>query len=179
VIADRVVAPVSAINANVGLAALIKTAADSGSTLSVTFQIDLSSGVPTGFTATTTLSGTVTLIAGGDIQIGAATLPNAVIDAAARSSLTAAAGVGVPATVVVNGIGKIDQSSEGGVVIDVTLSVTFAAPAVSTPAPTAAVLPNTAATPPSKVAEPIGLAALSLLLSVLVVMCARQERRPE
>jgi hypothetical protein len=179
VIADRVFAPVAAVTANAGLAALIKTAADSGSTLSVTFQIDLSSGVPTNFTATTTLSGAVTLLAGGDIEVGAATLPNAVIDATARASLTAAAGLGVPATVVVSGIGTLDQSSAGGVVIDVTLSVTYTAPAVNTPAPTPAALPNTAATASPRDAEAISVAGLLLLLTVVLVACARRDRRLE
>ncbi len=179
VIADRVFAPADAVTANAGLAALIKTAADSGSTFSVTFQIDLSSGVPTDFTATTTLSGAVTLLAGGDIRVGAATLPNPVIDAAARASLTAAADLGVAATVVVNGLGTLDQSSAGGVAIDVTLSVTYTAPAVNTPAPTAAALPNTAATASPRDVEAISGAGLLLLLTVVLVTCARRDRRLE
>ncbi|MDP9224363.1 MAG: hypothetical protein M3P18_11005 [Actinomycetota bacterium] len=184
VIADRVFAPVAAVIANDGLAALIKTAADSGSIFSVTFQIDLSSGVPTGFTATTTLSGPVTAGTGGDIQVGAATLPNAVIDAAARASLDAAAGFGVAATAVVDGVGTLDQSSPGGVVIDVTLSVTYTAPAVASPTPTAsatptsAALPNTAITPtPSRVAPALAAGLLLLLTSLLTALFFRRLQR--
>lgn len=154
VIADRVFAPVSAVAADPNLAALIKTAADSGSTFSVTFRIDLSSGVPTGFDATTTLSGAVVLLPGGDIQIGAATLPSAVIDASARQQLEQAAALGVPATVAVSGVGVLDQGGAGGVTVDISLAVSLVAPILATltptrtAAPTArppAALPNTAA----------------------------------
>ena len=128
---------------NAGLSALIKTAADSESTFTVTFQIDLSSGVPTGFVASTTLSGAVGILTGGDIAIGSATLPDEVISPAARQDLHEAANLGVPATVIVDGIGTLDQSSEGGVSVAITLSVTFAAPS-TTPAPTPDEVPDTA-----------------------------------
>ena len=148
VIADRVFAPTDLIATNDGLAALIKTAADSGSTLSITFQIDVTTGVPTRFNATTTFSGIVVLLPGGDIQVGAATLPSAVIDGVARADLEEAADLDVPATVVVDGIGTLDQS--GGVAVDIALTVGFVPPAVVAPAPTptrAPALPDTAARP--------------------------------
>jgi hypothetical protein len=171
VIADRVFAPASAVVANDGLAALIKTAADSGSVLSITFQIDLSSGIPTGFSATDTFSGLVTLAGNGDVHVGAATLPNSVIDATARAKLATAAGLSVPATVVVNGVGTIDQSSAGGVVINVTLSVTYATPASASPtpsvAPTPQAIPNTAITPPRGSQMPAFVGLLVVLASVL------------
>jgi len=178
VIADRVFAPVSAVAANDGLAALIKTAADTGSLFSVTFQIDLSSGIPTGFTATTTISGPVTLAANGDVQVGAATLPNSVIDATARGKLTAAEGLAVAATVVVSGVGTLDQASPGGVVIDVTLSVTYAAPAVASPTPsptpTQAALPNTATAPGRGSDTYVFPVLLALLTSVLIALVLRR-----
>ncbi|MEP6681277.1 MAG: hypothetical protein ABJB65_07340, partial [Chloroflexota bacterium] len=154
VIADRVFSPVDAVTANPGLAALIKTAADSGSDLSITFQIDLTSGLPTGFDASTTLSGAVVLLPGGDIQIGAATLPSAVIGASARQQLEQAAALGVPATVAVSGVGVLDQGGAGGVTVDIRLAVSFVVPILATPTPTPtaaptarppAALPNTAA----------------------------------
>jgi hypothetical protein len=148
----------------------LETAADSGSVLSITFQIDLSSGIPTGFSATDTFSGLVTLAGNGDVHVGAATLPNSVIDATARAKLATAAGLSVPATVVVDGVGTIDQSSAGGVVINVTLSVTYAAPAVASPtpsvAPTQQALPNTAITPGpgSEMPAVVVLVILALIL---------------
>jgi hypothetical protein len=180
VIADRVFSPVDAVTANPDLAALIKTSADSGSALSITFQIDLSSGLPTGFTATTSLSGAVVLLPNGDIKVGGATLPNAVIDAAARASLESAAGLGVPAVVVVNGLGTLVQGGAGGVSIDITLLVTFTAPAAPTPTPTAtpsptarpAALPNTASEPPSRGGQPLGVLALATVVGAALTLAA-------
>jgi hypothetical protein len=182
VIADRVFAPASAVVANDGLAALIKTAADSGSALSITFHIDLSSGIPTGFSATDTFSGLVALAGNGDVRVGSATLPNSVIDATARGKLTTAAGLSVPATVVVNGVGTIDQSSAGGVVIEITLSVTYATPATASPTPsvtqTPRALPNTAITP-SRLSEMPTFAGLLVVLGLLllvVILSSKLER---
>ncbi|MDP9269997.1 MAG: hypothetical protein M3P14_03330 [Chloroflexota bacterium] len=180
VIADRVVTPVAAVTANPGLAALIKTAADSGSIFSVTFQIDLSSGVPTSFAATTTLSGLVSLGAGGDVHVGAATLPNAVIDATSRAKLTAAASLGVPATVVVNGAGTLAQGGQGGVAIQVTLSVTYTAPVRSMAPATPADLPNTAVTTTSSRDERTSFGLAVVFLAILtaggVRLLARRAR---
>jgi hypothetical protein len=180
VIGDRVFTPVDAVTANPDLAALIKTSADNGATLSITFQIDLSSGVPTGFTATTTLSGAVVLVSNGDIQIGDATLRDAVIDAAARTRLESAAGLGVPATVLVTGIGTLDQGGAGGVAIDISLLVTFTAPAAATPTPTAtpsptapaAALPNTASERPPSRDELLGVLAIAMLIGAAVALAA-------
>jgi hypothetical protein len=185
VIADRVFSPVDAVTADPDLAALIKTSADNGATLSITFQIDLASGVPSGFTATTTLSGAVVLLPNGDIQVGDATLPNQVIDAAARSRLESAAAFGVPATVGVTGIGTLDQGGAGGVAIDITLTVTFSAPAAATPNPTAsptpsprtAALPNTAAEYPSNRSQPLSVLALAIVISATLTLAASRRNR--
>jgi hypothetical protein len=185
VIADRVFTPVDAVTANPHLAALIKTAADDGATLSITFQIDLGSGVPTGFTATTTLSGAVVLLSSGDIQIGDATLPNAVIDPAARARLHSAAGLGVPATVLVTGIGTLDQGGTGGVSIDITLVVTFTTPAAPTPTPTAppsptpraVELPNTAIEHPSNGGQPLSVLVLAIVIGATLTLAASRRNR--
>ena len=145
VIADRLFVPVAQVADNDGLAALIGTAADTDATFSVTFDIDLSTGRPSGFSAQTTLVGLVSMLDGGDVQVGAATLPASVVDDEARAELETAAELGVQTTVVVDGIGTIDQAS-GDPLIAITLTVTFTAPAPSTPAPSPApsLLPNTA-----------------------------------
>jgi hypothetical protein len=134
---------------------------------SVTFQIDLNSGVPTGFKATTTISGPIQLLANGDVRVGSATLPHEVISSAARHDLTYASKLGLPATVVVDGTGTLDQSAPGGVVVDIRLTVTFVAPTPQ-PTPTAAQLPNTAMDGRLESASSysVGLAILALLASV-------------
>jgi hypothetical protein len=145
VISDRLFVPVGQVQANAGLSALIGTAAEAGTTFSVTFAIDLDFGVPSGFTATTNLSGSVVMLPNGDVEVGAAMLPSAVVDDAARAELQAAADLGVPAAVIVSGIGSVDASSEGDVAVTITLTVSFAAPPPSPiPSPTQAPLPDTA-----------------------------------
>ena len=81
----------------------------------------------------------------GDVRVGAATLPASVVDEAARAELETAAELGVETTVVVDGIGTIDQAS-GWPVIDITLTVTFARASAKYPAPSPvpSLLPNTA-----------------------------------
>lgn len=142
VLADRLFVPVEQVGANPGLAALFGTAADSDGVLSITFEIDLSTGVPFEFSATTSFAGEVVMLPGGDVQVGDATLPDSVIAADARADLQAAADLGVDATVVVDGAGSIDPSSKGEVIVAITLTVTYAAP--PTPSPSADLLPDTA-----------------------------------
>jgi len=144
VIADRLFTPADLLATNDGLAALIGTAADAGATFSVTFDIDLSTGVPSGFTAQTTLIGVVVMLDGGDVQVGAATLPASVIDDEARAELERAAALGVETTVVVDGVGTIDQT--GSPLVAITLTVTFALPA---PTLSPSLLPNTALDAPA------------------------------
>lgn len=147
VVADRLLVPVEQVESNAGLAALIGTAADTGGTFSVTFHIDLSNGAPTDFSAQTSLVGRVVLLDGGDVRVGAGTLPGSVVDDDARVDLLTAAELGVDATVVVDGVGSIDQSSNGDVVVDITLTVAYAAPPPPSsplPSPTQAPLPDTA-----------------------------------
>lgn len=85
----------------------------------------------------------------GAVQVGGATLPASVVDDEARAELEAAAELGVQTTVVVHGIGTIDQAS-GGPLIAITLTVTFATappPTATGPSPTPDLLPNTALNP--------------------------------
>ena len=149
VIADRLFVPVDQLDSNDGLAALIGTAADSNGTFSVTFDIDLSTGIPSGFTAQTILVGSVVLLDGGDVQVGGATLPASVVDNDARAELEMAADLGVQATVTVDGTGTIDQS--GGPLVAITLTVSFVVPPASSepPPPTPALLPDTAMDAPA------------------------------
>lgn len=145
VVADRLFVPVELVGSNDGLAALIGTAADTSVTFSVTFDIDLSTGFPSGLTAQTTIVGVVVMLDTGGVQLDRATLPSAVVDDEARAELEAAAELGVQTTVVVDGIGTIDQAS-GGPLIAITLTVTFVPPAPATPGPSLvpSLLPNTA-----------------------------------
>ena len=91
VIADRVFAPVDIVQDNSGLNALIATAADSGSPLTLAFTIDVSSGVPAAFAADVSLSGMVVVEDDGDIRVGDATLVDPIVDQGSRAELEEAA----------------------------------------------------------------------------------------
>jgi hypothetical protein len=123
VIADRVFVPVDQVAATDWELALIKGAADAGAPLTITFTIDVASGIPTGFTGSLELSGLVTPGTGDDLKVGAATLPASVVDTASRALLTDAASRGVIATVQVGAVGTISPGNDGPVV-QVTLGVT-------------------------------------------------------
>lgn len=96
------------------------------------------------------------MLAGGDVQVGAATLPAAVVEPAERATLQAAAGLGVPATVVVDGLGHPD--SQGNVLIDITLSVSYQVPAAPPPAPS----PSLGALPTSGLLVVLAIAAAAV-----------------
>lgn len=157
VTSDRVATPEELVLGTPGINALMKTAADSDGTLTITFAVDVSVGVPTSFVGSTQIGGPVTIIPSGGIGVGSAVLMDEVVDDASRALLQEAADLGVGAIVGITGTGIIDVSGEEGPSVDITLTValdsvaptappspapTDAAPS-STPAVTPALLPNT------------------------------------
>jgi hypothetical protein len=147
-IGDRVAAPAELVEGQAAFAALIGVAADSAGELRITFEVDVTTGVPASFVGETEVSGNVAVLGNGDVTVGPATLPDAVIDDASRALLSEAADLGVNAMVLIVGNGQIE--TQGDPVLEIALTVTIAAPApTSTPAPTAAALPDTSAGGPS------------------------------
>jgi hypothetical protein len=144
VTSDRIVTPEAIVLGDPGINALMKTTADSGGVLNVTFQIDVSFGAPTGFSASTSLAGPVDILDSGDVQVGAALLLSEVVDPASRALLEQAAEEGREATVDIAGEGLIDTSGKSQPAVTIALSVTLAAPEPSPSDPPPAVLPDTA-----------------------------------
>ncbi|MDH4334365.1 MAG: hypothetical protein OEW24_03745 [Chloroflexota bacterium] len=152
---DRVITPESLVFAFPGLETLMKTTADSGGTLSITFTSDPSTGIPISLVATTEIAGPVTMLPGGDVTVGSATLPDEVIDATARALLQQAADLGYSATVSIAGSSVIDLTGETAIV-DIVLLVT----------PTdGGALPDTAQ--PQRTPLPFAASGWLLLLSLL------------
>lgn len=154
VVDDRLIVPADLLATTSGLAALIKVPADSGTTTSLTFQIDTASGFPTGLDGTATISGPVVMLGNGDVTVGPSTLTTDLIDPASRTALQAASDLGADATVTIHGIGTIDITNDDGVVVAIELSVSLPAPSPSAtptpmptpaaPVPPGALLPDTA-----------------------------------
>ncbi len=140
VIGGRLAAPAELVDGDPAFGTLIGIPAQTGAILSVTFFVDITTGIPDGFFGETEAAGPVTMLPGGDVMVGAATIPAAVIDDASRASLQEAADLGVDATVAIAADGTIAQT--GDPVLEVQLSVSFSVP---TPVPTSA--PTTAPTP--------------------------------
>ncbi len=147
-ISDRLAAPAEFIATSPEFATLIGVPADAGTVLSVTFTLDLASGIPVSFVGVSTLIGPVTLLDGGDIMVDGATLPTEVIDDASRAALTEASELGVDATVAITGNGSL-QVQGPQPELEIVLAVTFSAPTPTpsgTAVPTASQLPDTSST---------------------------------
>ncbi|MGZ8562066.1 MAG: hypothetical protein ACXWWU_00425 [Candidatus Limnocylindria bacterium] len=148
IVGDRLLVPVDVLTVVPGLAALIVAPAEADTETSLTFQIDVASGGPSGFVGTTQLAGMVTIEDTLDVRIGEATLSAAVVDDAARAAFGEVAALGVPATVRIDATGSIDPDS-GAVAVSLAFSIDYAVPpsfAAPSPPP-AAMLPDTAMAP--------------------------------
>ena len=126
--AGRVMTPAFAL-ADPGLRAVLGNAAVTGKDVAIVLNIHPDFGVPLSFVASTSLRGQVVTSA-TDINVGAGTLPEAVVDSTSRSLLEQAAGDGVSAKVVVTSEGTIDVNS-GALNVTTELVVTLASDPVS------------------------------------------------
>lgn len=161
VIADRLFVPTDQVAATDWELAIIKAPADAGVPLTITFDIDLTTGVPSAFTAALALTGLVTPGAGDDLMIGSATLPASTIDPVSRALLLAAASQEVLATVAVNAIATISPQGEPSVTI--TLAV-------------AEDLPGTDDLPDTAMPEPPGSSPLPTLALLMLAVAGVAHR---
>ena len=165
-IADRVAAPADLVEGSPPFATLIGIPAAAGTNLDLAFVVDLTTGIPSSFIGQTSAIGPVTLLAGGDIGVGAATLPNEVIDPDSRADLEEATALGVDATAAIVGLGTIEQA--GDPTVQILLSVGYTAPTpVPTPVPTAA--PSADALPDTSTGPATGIPTLAGILVVVLI----------
>jgi hypothetical protein len=179
-IGGRLAAPAVLVDGEPPFAALIGAPAATGATLEITFQIDLATGIPTAFVGVTTVSGPVVVLGNGDVAVGSATLPSAIIDDAARALLAEAAELGVEATVGITGNGTFGEKGEPA--LDIVLAVSFTAPTPGAtpeppaPAPSADALPDTGV-PGTTASIPGGVALIALAFALAVFGRSRTVRR--
>ena len=165
-IADRVAAPAAFVEESPTFATMIGVPAATGTTLDLTFLVDLTTGIPSSFIGRTSASGAVALLPGGDIGVGPATLPNDVIDAASRGQLEDAAAFGVDATVVIVALGTFGPDGEPTIEIELTVTYTEPTP-MPTPIPTAA--PSADVLPDTSTAASTGTPALAGFLGIVLI----------
>lgn len=178
-LSDRLFAPVELVTMNLGLSALFPPAADAGADLTISFELDVTTGFPFAYGAFLSLTGPVVIEPDGDVRVGAATLPGGVVDPESLAAFEEAAALGVDATVEVTGEGGEDPDEPGGVLMAITLAVSYAAPAPSR-TPQASQLPDTSTGPVAK-STAGGLAGMSgVLLPILIgsglVLVGRRSR---
>lgn len=177
-IADRLIAPAEFLADSPEFAALIGVPASAGTVLSVTFAVDVDLGFPVTFVGSTSLTGPVTLLSGGDVMVDGATLPSEVIDDVSRAALTEAAELGVDATVEITGNGNLQTKSQIPE-LEISLAVSYISPtptpAPSVPAATAAPSPSGGLLPDTRTAETTGAGTgipVALIGMLFVLACA-------
>lgn len=179
--ADRLIVPTFITDAYPGLAALFVTSYQAGTSLSVTFTVDVASGAFTGFDGHEAFCGAASVTGSGDGKIGNAIVPASVLDAADIAALTGATGANVCAAVHATGTVVADSGGTLAVDTDVVISVTaIATPPVEIPSPPQTSTQASRATPTGDSSPPLIL-LLVLALGALGASARGsnpQRRRP-
>ena len=158
-------------DANPGLAALFVTSYQAGTSLTVTFTVDTTSGGFTGFDGTAAFCGRGSVTSGGDGKVGDAIIPASVLDA---DDIDALEGAGKRQTcATVHATGTIDpQTGNIDISTDVDI-VVAAAGATVTPPPTSTAPAASAATGSG---API-VAWLAVVFAASLLLVTRRGRR--
>jgi hypothetical protein len=176
--ADRLIVPTSITDAYPGLAALFVTSYQAGTSLSVTFTVDVTTGALTGFDGHAAFCGTASIAAGGDAKIGNAIIPASVLDAADVTALTGATGANVCAAV--HATGAVVQDSGGALDVhtDVVITVTaVATPPVVIPSPPQTSTQVSGTTPSGDNSPALVLLLLVALGALAATTCDSNRRR--
>lgn len=134
VFAGRLIIPASVTDAYPALAGLFVSSYRAGSTLTVTFDIDTTSGGFTGFDGHAAFCGKAVPVKANVAKVGKATLPASILSAAAKAALVKDAGQTVCATV--HSSGTIGPS---GISTSAVVTIKLADPAATPPATTTGV----------------------------------------
>jgi hypothetical protein len=127
--ADRLIVPSFITDAYPGLAALFVTSYQAGTSLSVTFTVDVTTGAFVGVDGHAAFCGAGSVTGDGDGAIGEAIIPAEVLDATDLTTLEGAAGAEVCAAVHASGAVMIEQ--EGSLDIDTDVVVSLVLPLTS------------------------------------------------
>jgi len=132
-LANRLIVPTNVTDAYPPLSALFKSSYQAGTAMSVTFTVDTTTGGLSGFDGHAAFCGAASLDSKGVGHVGKATLPSAVLGAAAKAALKKAAGASACASV--HSIGSINPSN-GNITTSANVSIVLAAPNVTPPSTT-------------------------------------------
>jgi len=135
ILADRLIIPTSVTDAYPALAGLFVTSYQAGSTLAISFDIDMTNGGFSGFDGHAAFCGKARPVKANVAKVGKAALPASILSAAAKAALVNAAGQTVCAKV--HSTGTIGQS---GIATSAAVVIKLADPAATPPATTTAVV---------------------------------------
>ncbi len=166
VFAARLIVPTNVTDAYPPISALFKSSYEAGTSLSVTFMVDTTTGGFTGFDGHAAFCGAASLDSKGVGHVGKATIPAAALNKAATAALKAADGAHACATV--HSTGTIDPSN-GNITTSANVVIAVTAAKVTPPSTTTSVPGSTGSTPVSA-----QLAAWLVLVSGAVVVVARR-----
>lgn len=169
--ANRLIVPNFITDANPGLAALFVTSYQAGTSLTVHFTVDGTTGGFTGFDGTAAFCGKGSVTSGGDGKVGKAVIPASVLDSKDIAKLKGAGNRQTCAAV--HAVGTIDpQDGSIDITTDVIITVA-AAGATITPPPTFTAPEATATASGSPALIWLGL----VFIGSAVVLTLRTRRR--
>ena len=169
IFANRLIVPTFVTDAVPSLAALFVTAFQAGADVSITFGVDVSTGLFNGFDGTTEFCGLGSITTDGDGRVGDAIIVSEVLDAADLAALAGSGSRTVCASV--HSVGTIDSGT--GAILG-TADVTMVVQGTSvTPPPTDAINSTHVAALPGSLWTVLLLGTLSALAAIVVLV-----RRP-
>jgi len=169
--ADRLIVPNFITDTYPGLAALVVTSYQAGTTLTMHFTVDGTTGAFTGFDGTAAFCGKGSMTSGGDGKVGAAVIPGSVLDATDVKRLKGAGKRQTCATV--HSVGTIDTGT-GNISIDTDVDIVVAAAGTTVTPPPTSTAPATAS--PAGRAQPT-LVVLGLAFIGSAVVLSLRTRR--
>jgi hypothetical protein len=178
--ANRLIVPTFVTDAYPGLAALFVASYEAGTSVSLTFSVDVTSGAFIGFDGEAHFCGVASVTKDGDGKIGEAVIPKAVLDAGEVASILGSGGRNTCAAVHAVGTFVAAEGGGGSLSIDTVVTITVAAPAV-TPGPThrpvpIPTLPPTATGDPTPASTDAIPAFPVLVMAIVVLMCLMTRR---
>ena len=168
ILADRLIIPTSVTDAYPALDGLFATSYQAGSTLTIAFDVDTTSGGFSGFDGHAAFCGKATPVKAGVAKVGKAHLPASILSAAAKTALVNDAGQNVCAKV--HSTGTIGQS---GISTSAAVTIKLVDPAATPPA-TATITVDQAPAPASNAALAWVLVLAGASVAMLTILVRRR-----
>jgi hypothetical protein len=172
--ADRLIVPDFITDTYPGLAALVVTSYQAGTTLTMQFTVDTTTGAFTGFDGSGSFCGRGRMTSGGGGKVGNAIIPAAVLDATDIRRLETAGTRHTCASV--QSIGTI--SGEGAIDITTDVDIAVAAAGATVTPPPTSTAPEDRPAPASSQPALVWLGIVFLIAAFVLTLRTRRQPRP-